>query len=192
MMLGYARVSTDEQSASLQLDALAKAGCDRIFQDVGVSETVTSRPSLDALVEALQPGDTLVTWRLDRLGRSLAHLIHLIMSLEGRGIAFRSLSEAIDTRTASGRLLFHVMGALAEFERSLISERTKAGVAAARARASILGRPAKLSVSQVQAAALEILESRRSLRAVAEDYAVSPSTLKRAIRALRGSRSDCP
>lgn len=143
MMVGYARVSTEEQNLDLQVDALTRAGCERIFQDRGVSGALASRPALDKAIERLQPGDTLVTWKLDRLGRSLSHLIHVVTSLEGKGVAFRSLSEAIDTGTASGRLLFHVMGALAEFERSLISERTKAGMAAARARGKVLGRPIK-------------------------------------------------
>lgn len=145
MMIGYARVSTNDQNLELQIDALNHAGCHRIFQDSGVSGVLAKRPALSNTLNCLERGDTLVTWRLDRLGRSLSHLIALVSELEDRGIAFRSLTEAIDTRTASGRLLFHVMGALAEFERSLISERTKAGMAAARARGKIFGRPAKSS-----------------------------------------------
>src|SRR5262245_41519809 len=117
MMIGYARVSTDDQCADLQINALTAAGCERIFQDIGVSGALETRPALDQAIEALQPGDTLVTWRLDRLGRSLSHLISLVAALEGKGVAFRSLSEAIDTGSASGRLMFHVLGALAEFER---------------------------------------------------------------------------
>jgi DNA invertase Pin-like site-specific DNA recombinase len=181
MMLGYARVSTDEQSAALQVDALTKAGCDRIFEDVGVSGALANRPAFDELLEFLQPGDTVVTWKLDRLGRSLGHLIHIIAALEKRQVAFKSLSEAIDTATAGGRLLFHVMGALAEFERSLISERTRAGVAAARARGKLLGRPTKLSASQVDAARRDLVLGQRSLRMIAEEFGVSPSTLMRAV-----------
>lgn len=116
MMLGYARVSTDEQNADLQIDALTKSGCERILLDKGVSGNRQHRPALDEAIGLLQKGDTLVTWKLDRLGRSLSHLIDTVSTLEHRGIAFRSLSEAIDTRSATGRLLFHVMGALAEFE----------------------------------------------------------------------------
>ncbi|MBY0560999.1 recombinase family protein [Hyphomicrobium sp.] len=149
MFIGYARVSTDEQSIDLQLDALERAGCQRIFNDSGFSGALKSRPALDELLAYLKPGDTLVTWRLDRLGRSLSHLILLVNDLEVRGIAFKSLSEAIDTSTAGGRLQFHMMGALAEFERALISERTKAGMAAARLRGVQLGRPNKRRLLKV-------------------------------------------
>lgn len=143
MLIGYARVSTDEQNPALQFDALTRAGCQRIFTE-SASGAAVYRPALEEALNALQPGDTLVTWKLDRLGRSLSHLIAIVTLLECRGIAFRSLSESIDTDTASGRLLFHVMGALAEFERALISERTKAGMAAARARGRNIGRPPKV------------------------------------------------
>lgn len=140
--IGYARVSTDEQNPALQFDALNKAGCQRIFSD-SASGATASRPALEHALSSLKFGDTLVVWKLDRLGRSLSHLMDLVEELERRGVAFRSLSEAIDTSTASGRLLFHVMGALAEFERALISERTRAGMAAARARGAAIGRPPK-------------------------------------------------
>ena len=113
-----------------------------------MSGALASRPALDKALESLRAGDTLVTWRLDRLGRSLSHLISFVAKLESKGVAFTSLTEAIDTRTASGRLLFHVMGALAEFVRSLISERTKAGMAAARLRGKVLGRPSKVARHQ--------------------------------------------
>ncbi len=146
MLIGYARVSTDEQSVALQIDALERAGCGRIFCDNGLSGVLRSRPALDEALSHVRAGDTLVTWRLDRLGRSLSHLISLVGDLEKRGIAFKSLSEAIDTSTAGGRLQFHMMGALAEFERSLISERTKAGMAAARIRGIRIGRPMKHKV----------------------------------------------
>lgn len=145
-MVGYARVSTDEQRPDLQIDALKKAGCERVLVDEGVPGSRESRPALDQALGQLRPGDVLVTWKLDRLGRSLSHLIHVVTALEAKQVAFRSLSEAIDTGTAAGRLLFHVMGALAEFERSLISERTKAGLAAARARGRYPGRPRKARV----------------------------------------------
>jgi DNA invertase Pin-like site-specific DNA recombinase len=148
MLIGYARVSTDEQSVDLQIDALERAGCGRIYRDSGFSGVLRSRPALDEALACLKPGDTLVTWRLDRLGRSLAHLISLVSDLEKRGIAFKSLSEANYTSTASGRLQFHMMGALAEFERALISERTKAGMAAARSRGVQFGRPTKRKVGR--------------------------------------------
>lgn len=142
MLLGYARISTDEQSHNLQIDALRSAGCSRIFQE-NASGGLTSRPVLQQVLRTLKPGDTLVTWRLDRLGRSLSHLISLVALFEKREIRFKSLTEAIDTYSSTGRLLFHIMGALAEFERALISERTRAGMAAAKARGVQLGRPRK-------------------------------------------------
>lgn len=185
MMIGYARVSTDEQSPALQLDALKQAGCARIFTDYA-SGARTSRPALEEALGQLQAGDTLVTWRLDRLGRSLSHLISIIANLEASGMAFRSLSEAIDTGTAGGRLLFHVMGALAEFERALISERTRAGMAAARSRGAVLGRPAKLSPEQVALAGRLLERSNLSVRDLAARLLVSRSTLRRAIvRAMK-------
>jgi len=179
MLIGYARVSTDEQTVDLQIDALKQAGCERIFQDSGVSGWRAQRPALDEALSLLQTGDTLVTWRLDRLGRSLSQLICLVGRLEEDGIAFRSLCEAIDTATAAGRLLFHVMGALAEFERALISERTKAGIAAARTRGAAIGRPTKLSPAQIASASA--LLNRRPMHDVARTYGVSPPTLRRAI-----------
>lgn len=180
MKVGYARVSTDDQNLALQLDALRHAGCELIFEDAGISGLVERRPALERAVAALQPGDTLVTWKLDRLGRSLAHLISLVASLERREVAFQSLSEAIDTQTAGGRLLFHVMGALAEFERSLISERTRAGIAAARCRGRKIGRPPKLSADEVRMAYDLFALGGCGLNELAERYAVSPLTLSRA------------
>lgn len=184
-MIGYARVSTDEQNPALQFDALDRAGCKRIFTDYA-SGARTSRPSLDEALGLVKRGDTLVVWKLDRLGRSLSHLIALISELEKRGVAFHSLSEAIDTDTAGGRLLFHVMGALAEFERTLISERTRAGMAAAKTRGALLGRPRKLSSDQVSSARRSLARSRRSVRDIALKLSVSRSTLRRAvIRSLK-------
>ena len=140
MSFGYARVSTAGQDEALQLDALEKAGCDRIFTD-HASGAVSSRPALDELLGMVRRGDTLVIWRLDRLGRSLRHLLEVVGDLEQRGVALKSLTESIDTSTPAGRLVFHTFGALAEFERDLIRERTKAGLAAARARGRVGGRP---------------------------------------------------
>lgn len=144
MKIGYARVSTEEQNLDLQFNALRNAGCSRIFDDRGVSGATFNRPALEQALDALNAGDTLVIWKLDRLGRSLGHLIELLDQLERRAVAFHSLSEAIDTNSASGRLVFHMMGAMAEFERALISERTRAGMSAARARGVKIGRPSKL------------------------------------------------
>ena len=141
MRIGYARISTDAQSLNLQLDALKKAGCDVIYQDEGVSGAKAKRPGLDRALKKLKPGDHLFVWKLDRLGRSVRHLIELTSQFDAKGIAFTSLSDGIDTSTASGRLFFHITSAFAEFERNLISERTKAGMAAAKARGAKIGRP---------------------------------------------------
>ncbi|MBI1208244.1 MAG: helix-turn-helix domain-containing protein [Azospirillum sp.] len=183
MLIGYARVSTDDQNLGLQRDALNAAGCERLFEDQGVSGTIRARPGLDAALASLTDGDTLVVWKLDRLGRSLPHLIETLAALGTRGIGFRSLSESIDTGSASGRLLFHLMGALAEFERALIAERTSAGLKAARQRGVRLGRRKSLSAAQVAHARL-LLDGGERASAVARSLNVSRSTL---YRALNGS-----
>ena len=144
MLIGYARVSTLDQTLALQHDALTAAGCEHIYTDT-VSGSVTNRPGLTQALSHLRAGDTLVVWRLDRLGRSLSHLIETVRKLQERDIGFRSLQEQIDTTTSGGKLTFHVFGALAEFERDLIRERTHAGLAAARARGRLFGRPKALS-----------------------------------------------
>ena len=180
----YARVSTSDQNLGLQLDALHRACCDQIFREEGVSGVAPSRPALDAALVALKAGDVLVVWKLDRLGRSLAHLITLVSNLGARGIGFTSLSEAIDTNCASGRLLFHVMGALAEFERSLISERTRAGIAAARDRGAQIGRPTKFSWADVRAARAAFLAGGQNISDLAQRLGVSVSTLRRAFKLL--------
>jgi DNA invertase Pin-like site-specific DNA recombinase len=184
MKVGYARVSTSDQNLGLQLDALQRACCDQIFREEGVSGVAATRPALDAALVALKTGDVLVVWKLDRLGRSLAHLMALVSDLSARGIGFMSLSEAIDTNCASGRLLFHVMGALAEFERSLISERTRAGLAAARRRGARLGRPRKFKWDEVQAARKAYQLDGRDIEGLASELRVSVSTLRRAFRLL--------
>src|SRR5690625_2588242 len=143
-MTGYARVSTGDQDARLQHDALTAAGCYRIFTDTA-SGALQSRPELDKLLDQLRPGGTLVVWRLDRLGRSIRHLIDQLSELQDRGIEFRSLQENIDTSSPGGRLVFHIFASLAEFERDLIRERTNAGLAAARARGRVGGRPPSLT-----------------------------------------------
>lgn len=183
MKIGYARVSTDDQSLALQVDALVAAGCEQIFRDEGVSGARKSRPALDQLLATARSGDVIVAWRLDRLGRSLSHLIDLISALRKRGVAFVSLCEAIDTDTASGRLLFHMMGALAEFERALISERTRAGVAAARIRGSKLGRPKRLCSRDVEAARALLTNGVATISELARQMDIPRPTLARAIRA---------
>lgn len=184
MKVGYARVSTSDQNLGLQLDALQRACCEQIFREEGVSGVAAVRPALDAALLALKAGDVLVVWKLDRLGRSLAHLITLVSELGKRGVGFMSLSEAIDTNCASGRLLFHVMGALAEFERSLISERTRAGIAAARDRGARIGRPMKFSWVDMRAARNAFLAERNDISDLAKRLGISVSTLRRAFKLL--------
>ena len=132
MKIGYARVSTQEQNLDLQTDALTAAGCEKLFTDEGVSGVIKARSGLDSAIEAVGEGDTLIVWKLDRLGRSLGFLIELIDKLGKKNAGFVALQDGIDTTTSGGKLVFHIMGALAEFERDLISERTTAGMAAAR------------------------------------------------------------
>lgn len=146
-LVGYARVSSTDQNLDLQRDALYAAGCARVFEDK-VSGAKTERAGLEAALDYVRAGDTLAVWRLDRLGRSLPHLISTVSDLEDRGVGFRSLQEAIDTTTSGGRLVFQIFGALAEFERNIIRERTQAGLAAARARGRKGGRPPKLSTKK--------------------------------------------
>jgi DNA invertase Pin-like site-specific DNA recombinase len=190
MLIGYARISTDDQNLGLQLDALTRAGCERIYKDQGISGAVADRRALNDALAVLTPGDVLITWKLDRLGRSLAHLIAITTRLEAEGIGFRSLSEAIDTTTASGRLLFHVMGAIAEFERSLISERTRAGMAAAKARGQHLGRDHKITDADLEWARRTLELGHMCPLEVARMLSVAPITLSRSLR--RGSPTDEP
>ena len=149
MLIGYARVSTDEQNLDLQLSALKEAGCEEIYTDK-ISGTKATRPGLQNALSHLRSGDTFVVWRLDRLGRSLRHLIDTVTDFQERGIGFKSLQESIDTTTSGGKLVFHIFGALAEFEREIIRERTKAGLTAARARGKSGGRPKALTDKQVE------------------------------------------
>lgn len=144
MLIGYARVSTADQNPELQQDALQKAGCERVFTDK-ISGTIADRPNLNKVKDMLRAGDVLVVWRLDRLGRSMRDLINWVTYLESQGVALKSLTESIDTSTLTGRLVFHIFGALAEFERGLIVERTMAGLDAARARGKKGGRPYRIS-----------------------------------------------
>jgi DNA invertase Pin-like site-specific DNA recombinase len=151
VLVGYARVSTPEQRLDLQRDALVKAGCERVFEDVA-SGAQAERPGLAAALAFVRPGDTLAVWRLDRLGRSLPHLIEAVTALRERGVGFRSLQESLDTTTSGGKLVFHVFAALAEFERDLIRERTSAGLAAARARGRRGGRPSVMTAHKARVA----------------------------------------
>ena len=178
MQIGYARVSTSDQNLALQRDALKAAGCERIFTDHGVRGRIAERPGLDRALKALSAGDSLVVWKLDRFGRSLAHLVQTVAELGSRGVAFRSLSDPIDTSSAGGRLVLHMMGALAEFERSLIVERTQAGLQAAKRRGQKLGRKPKLTPAQV-VHAQQLIAGGESPRTVARSFGVARSTLYR-------------
>jgi len=179
-LIGYARVSTTEQDTALQTDALRKAGCARIFEDM-VSGAKADRPGLASALAYLRDGDVLLVWRLDRLGRSLAHLIEVIGALEGRGIGFRSLTEAIDTTTPGGRLIFHVFGALGQFERDLIRERTKAGLVAAAARGRKGGRKPVVSDEKLQRAKNHIAKG-LSVREAAARLKVGKTALYAALQ----------
>jgi DNA invertase Pin-like site-specific DNA recombinase len=177
-LLGYARVSTTEQKAHLQTDALKKAGCIRVWTDKA-SGSLDHRPKLEAVLDHLRPGDTLVVWRLDRLGRNLRHLIATVNDLAAAGVGFKSLTEGIDTTTPAGRLTFYLFGALAEFERELIRERTTAGLAAARARGRSGGRPRVMTPEKL-AVARQMYDSRgHTLAAIGAVVGVSRSTLYR-------------
>ncbi len=186
MLIGYARVSTQDQNPELQLDALKAAGCEQVFHEK-MTGKLAERPELDACLRTLRKGDTLVVWKLDRLGRSLKNLVEIIHGLEQRGVAFRSLTESIDTSSASGRLIFHVFGALAEFEHSLILERTMAGLSAARARGRMGGRKAKLSADDVRKAAAMLRDPMMTKAEVAKHFQGARGTLTAALL-----RVDCP
>lgn len=180
VLLGYARVSTLEQNAELQQDALSAAGCWRVFTD-HVSGAKEERPELGRVLEQLRDGDTLVVWRLDRLGRSLRHLIDVVAELSERGVGFRSITEQVDTTTSGGRLVFHVFGALAEFERDLIRERTLAGLQAARRRGRMGGRPALMTADKTTTARRMYEQQELTVEQIARALGVSRSTIYRAL-----------
>ncbi|WDP90470.1 MAG: recombinase family protein [Desulfobacter sp.] len=184
MQIGYARVSTHEQNLDLQIDELKKAGCEKIFQDK-VSGVAAARPGIKEAVSFLREGDTLVVWRLDRLGRSLKNLIELVGRFQEKQIGFKSLKESIDTTNSSGKLIFHLFAALAEFERDLISERTKAGLAAARARGKNGGRPSKHSEKDKKMI-VELYNSRKhSIKEICETFGISKTTMYNYLREHR-------
>jgi len=177
--IGYVRVSTKEQSFDLQIDALQQAGCEKLHREV-VSGARTERPGLDRAVDSLRAGDVLVIWKLDRLGRSLKHLVELVNTLRERGIGLQSLNDPIDTTTPQGRLSFNLFASLAEFERDLIRERTQAGLSAARARGRNGGRPKGLSAqAEATACAAETLyrERQLSVHQIAARLGIAKSTL---------------
>ena len=180
MKIGYARVSTLDQNPDGQQLALEAAGCERIAVE-HVSGAATKRPQLDKLLSGIEAGDILAVYRLDRLGRSLPHLLDIARALESKGAHLQSLSEAIDTTTAGGRLIFHVMGALAEFERALIVERTTAGLEAAKKRGARIGRPKGLTAAQIDHAR-KLIEGGERVQDIARTFEVSRATLYRALK----------
>lgn len=178
MLIGYARVSTQDQNLDLQMDALRGVGCERVFSDVA-SGAASDRTGLGEVREFIRAGDTLVVWKLDRLGRSLKHLIEVVADLQARGVGLRSLQEAIDTTTSGGKLVFHVFGALAEFEREIIRERTQSGLQAARARGRHGGRPPAMDAKKVAMAISLLKDEKTSVKTICETLRVSKSTLYR-------------
>ena len=177
MLIGYARVSTQDQSMDLQKDALVKSGCQEVFEDI-ISGSKSDREGLDKLLKYVRPGDTVVVWKLDRLGRSLKHLIELVQIFNERGIGFKSLQENIDTTTASGKLFLHIFGALTEFEREIIRERTLAGLKAAAERGRKGGRPRAMDEKKIeQARALH--RSKIPIAEICETLEISKGTLYR-------------
>lgn len=176
MLVGYARVSTHEQNLDMQLDALHAAGCTKIFTDK-ISSVKAERKGLAEALDFLRPGDVLVVWKLDRLGRTLKQLIELVATFDAKGIGFKSLKETIDTTTSTGKLVFHIFAALAEFERDIIQERTRAGLAAARARGRKGGRPKSLNAKQI-AQVISLYESGdHSINDLCNTFGISRGTL---------------
>jgi DNA invertase Pin-like site-specific DNA recombinase len=180
VLIGYARVSTADQNLDLQRDALKRAGCGRIFEDKA-SGSRTDRPGLADALSHLRDGDTLVVWKLDRLGRTVHQLVEFVATLQSRNIEFKSLSDSIDTSTSAGRFFFHMMAALAEMERDLIRERTNAGLAAAKARGRQGGRRPKLSAQQLAHARRLLQDPATTASEIADTLGVARSTLYRAL-----------
>src|SRR3954464_15812084 len=178
MLIGYARVSILDQTLALQQDALTAAGCEQLYTDT-ISGSVTERPGLTQALSHLRMGDTLAVWRLDGLGRSLSHLIETVRQLQERGVGFRSLQEQIDTTTSGGKLIFHVFGALAEFERDVIRERTHAGLAAARRRGRLFGRPKVLSPKKVEQLQTLAKDDRTTVGEICQTLGISRATYYR-------------
>jgi DNA invertase Pin-like site-specific DNA recombinase len=180
MIYGYARISTEDQRTDLQRAALTKSGCEHIFEDHASGATTAERPALKRCLKNLRPGDLLVVWKLDRLARSLRDLVQILDDLHGRGVRFQSLTESIDTETPTGRAMWQMIGVLAELERSLIAERTRAGVKAARSRGVKFGRKPSLSTEQVKHAR-KLLADGETTRRVASLFKVGRVTLYRAL-----------
>lgn len=188
MLIGYARVSTDDQNLNLQRDALNQAGCEQIFEDQ-LSGAKADRPGLREALNYARPSDTLVVWRLDRLSRSLKDLIEMVTFLESKNIGLKSMQETIDTSSSSGKLIFHIFGALAEFERSLIKERTQAGLQAARARGRKGGRPESLNKDKQAVTVKLYVEKKHTVNQICQIMGISKPTLYKYIEASKGLNS---
>ena len=186
MLIGYARVSTFDQNLDLQKDALTKEGCERIIEETASGKN-TERLGLNSIKEILRAGDTLIVWRLDRLGRSLKDLIEWVNYLDDKGVAFKSLQESIDTSTSTGKLIFHIFGALAEFERNLIRERTQAGLMAARARGRLGGRPKSLDKDKRHAVAKLYEDGKMPVMEICQMFNISKPTLYKYVKQVKES-----
>ena len=178
MKIGYARVSTKDQNLDLQIEALQKAGCEKIFEEK-ISGSTKNRPELDKMIEQFRPGDELYVWRLDRLGRSLKHIIDLVLALNEKGIIIKGLTDSVDTNTTNGRLFLNIMASLAEYERELIRERTKAGLQSARKRGRLGGRPKGFSKESISKLLL--------MRSVYQDVKKSPEEIYTALGLTRAT-----
>lgn len=184
--IGYARVSTDEQNMDLQLDALNASGCKKVFTDQGISAVSDNRYGLEQAMETLKTGDIFVIWKTDRTFRSLRRALDVLEKLENRGIQFRSLTEQIDTTTPMGKCMYQIRNAFAELERSLISERTKAGMEAARKRGKHIGRPKKLTIEQIEWAKSQLSGNpSMTLSSIAKTLDISTKTLNRSLKIVR-------
>jgi DNA invertase Pin-like site-specific DNA recombinase len=178
MLIGYARISTNEQNLNLQTDALTKAGCEKIFTDTA-SGAKSDRTGLTEAISFMRKGDTLCVWKLDRLGRSLKHLIETVLALQALGKGFCSLQENIDTTTSGGKLFFHIFGALAEFERDIIRERTRAGLASARSRGRLGGRPSIMNSKKLKMATSLYADGKTQVGEICETLGISRATFYR-------------
>lgn len=188
MKIGYARVSTDDQNLYLQADALNAAGCQVVYEEHASGKSSKSRPELENCLKSLRTGDVLTVWRLDRLGRSLADLVKIVTDLEAKNIGFESITEKIDTTTSTGRFVFHLFAALAEFERNIIRERTVAGITAARARGRSGGRPSKLSDSEIAVAKSLVKAKDLSMTEIAKQLNISRTTLYRVLSSTSNNK----
>lgn len=183
MQIGYARISTNDQNLDLQNDALTKAGCEKIFTDIA-SGAKSDRAGLMEALNFMRAGDTLVVWKLDRLGRSLRHLIDTVADIQAKKMGFRSIQENIDTTTSGGKLFFHIFGALAEFERDIIRERTNAGLASARARGKLGGRPRTMDKKKIGMAQSLYADGKSTIKDICETLKVSKATLYRHLKPI--------